>query len=863
MADDINPPRWALNLLRRFADPNTLEEVEGDLGEFYGLWVREIGEKKANLRYAITVLTLLRPLKREDSKSKYYRNSTIPIMLSSYFKMSWRLLARSKVSSILTISGLALGLAASIIIFLIVRNELSFDKHYRKYNRTYRVTVKGHDYNPSVSFAVAPAFSMDFPEAESVSQYLYQQEGMVKVGSDRFNEKGYAYADENFTKIFDFNWLSGNPVTALRRPNSVVLTESYAYKYFGTTDVLGKIIRLDNKTDLNVTGVIRDLPSNTHLRFIFLVSWETVREELSTNNFWSIGGGYLYVTLSQGEEKKITSGRLAAFVNKHWKNDIDWDKGSLILQPVQDIHFDRRYHSQIDVPRSKESLYGLAAIGVFILLTACINFLNLYTAQSMRRSGEVGVRKSLGAFRIQLVTQMLTETTLLALISFILAIGIASVFIPYSEPLLNVRVPLSDLFSGPVLATLMAIVFCTIIVAGLYPAVVQSGLKPVQALKSNASKHGLKNSWVAKGLIVLQFTITQVLLAGTIVVGSQMTFLVNQDIGYDKDAIITLPAGDKTEVLRDRLSRLAGVQGLSFASAAPAHNDRFAPFSSPATGMPEVDVVEIKMIDENYLSMFKIPVLAGQGIIRSAKPDTIYRVVVNETLLRRANLGNPEAAIGKRFQMVDRPALIQGVVRDFQSEARYQKIRPCILFYHPESFWQASIKLDPASMRQTISAIDQIWTELNPDQLFSYEFMDDHIAAMYKQEQTVLNTFQLFSAVAIVIGCLGLYGLVSLMAVQRTKEIGIRKVLGSTTAGVVLLFFNQFFWLVLIGFIISVPVTYFWMNKWLQEFAYHINVEYWIFFVSALASVIIAALTLAYESIKAALANPANSMRTE
>ena len=301
-------------------------------------------------------------------------------MIKTYFKIGFRALLRNKSYAFINVAGLALGLAACIVIFLVVQNELSYDRFHEKADRTYRVTVHGLDYNPSVSFAIAPAFRNDFPEAEQVSQYYYQQQGLLKVGQERYNEEGYAFADQYFTKIFDFKWLAGNPETALKEPNTIVLTENIAKKYFGKTDVLGEVIKLDSK-DLRVTGVIENLPSNTHLAFNFLVSWETIRKEVETSNFWSISGGYLYIALPAHLSAEAASKRLPSFIKKNWGDDIAKNT-ELILQPLTDIHFDLKYLTQISMPRSKQTIYGLAGIALFIILTACINFVNLATAQS-------------------------------------------------------------------------------------------------------------------------------------------------------------------------------------------------------------------------------------------------------------------------------------------------------------------------------------------------------------------------------------------------------------------------------------------------------------------------------------------------
>ncbi len=782
-------------------------------------------------------------------------------MFKNYVKITIRTLKHNKSYAFINVMGLALGLASTIVIFLVVKNELSYDKFHQKSDRTYRMTMHALDYNPSVSFAIAPAFENDFPEAEHVSQYFYRNGALIKVGEDLYDEKDFAFADNQFFRIFDFAWLQGNPETALKEPNALVLTESMANKYFGKTDVLGKIIRMDNQYDLQVTGVIKDTPSNTHLVFDFLVSWETIRKNVSNSNFYQISGGYLYVTLPDHLSKQNVTDRLSAFVRKNWGEEISRE-AKLILQPLTEIHFDKRYLSQVSMPRSKETIYGMAAVALFIILTACINFVNLATAQSIKRAKEVGIRKTLGAFRKQLIFQVLTEITLLVLLAVVLALIAVVSFLPSANTLLNVRIEPSQLLNPGFMSAVGGITFATILIAGLYPAIVQSAFQPIKALKSGVARAG-ERSYLRKGLVVVQFAITQLLLITTIVAGSQMDFFINKDMGFDKEAVVSFSTGSKREVLYEQLRSIPGIQEISYASAGPAYNFNFAPFSAPESGMSEVDVTELKQVDENYISMFKMELLAGEPITKPNDNDTIRHIVVNETLIKRIGVTDPAKAIGRQVFIGRTPNIIKGVVRDFQSESKHKKVRALIMFYNANAFQQASVKLHPEHIRETLAAIEAAWRELNPEWLFSYEFLDEHIAKLYTQEENMYNAFRIFSVIAIVIGCLGLYGFVTSMAVQRTKEIGIRKVLGASVSGIIALFFSQFIWLIVIAFLIAAPLAWFGMDKWLQEFAYHIDVSPAIFGISILTTFIIAAMTVSYQSIKAAIANPVESLRSE
>lgn len=780
-------------------------------------------------------------------------------MLKNYFKIACRTLLQSKSYTVINVTGLALGIMSAMVIFLIVKNELSYEQFNKKADRTYRVTLHSVEYNSSVSFALAPAFRTDITEAEHVSQYFLQEDALIKVDDNLHQVDHYAYADDQFMKIFDFEWIQGDPLTGLNEPGAIVLTESLAKKFFGTTDVLGKVLRFDNRSDLHVTGVMKDLPSNTHFVFSFLVSWKTIEKDVQNRPFWAIEGGYVYITLPDA----INAGRVAEqfdpFLKKNWGEDIA--KGTdLVLQPLREIHFDQRYLQQVSMPRSKESVYGLAAIAIFIIITVSINFVNLATVQAIKRVKEVGIRKALGAYRKQLISQVLVEITLLVTISIIVALAGILAFAPMAASLLNVKIDHDQLFNSDFIITLLGLAASIIILAGLYPAILQSAYQPINALKNNSTKAG-KMSFSGKALIIVQFSISQLLIIATIVAGTQMDFFLNQDLGFEKDAIVTFSSGEKNDVLYQEVESLPGVEAVSRGSASPAHNFNFQPFSCPECGMNDGDVVEIKEVDENYLSMFRITLLSGERFVKKAGKDSIYHVMVNEALIKRMGIPDVQKALGKQVMVGKTPTIIQGVIKDFQSASKHTKIRAVMLVYRNDRDSQISVKLNATKIPETLAAIDKIWTSLNPGHLFTYEFLDERIANMYKQEQQTYNSIRIFSGIAIVIGCLGLYSLVSWMAVQRTKEIGIRKVLGASVTGIVLLFYKQFMWLLVVAFIIAAPLGWYVMNQWLAEFAYHIDISPAIFTVSILTTVVVATLTIGYQTIKAARTNPASSLR--
>jgi putative ABC transport system permease protein len=784
-------------------------------------------------------------------------------MFTSYLKTAFRTIRRNLSYTFLNVFGLTLSIAACLMIFLIVRNELSYDSFSKKSARTYRVTLHALDYNPSVSLAVVPAFRNDFPELEQVSQYWYSGSGEIKTGEARYIEKGYAFADASFLQIFDYTWLAGDPRTALSAPNEVVLTETIAGKYFGSKDPLGQIINLDNEMNLKVTGVIKDPPANSSQPFVFLVSYETIRADvLKHPNFYAISGGNTYIVVPEKYDVQRLQRSMPAFITKNWGADIGRD-ATLLLQPLRDIHFDQRYLENPDSPTaSKETYWGLGMVALFIIITACINFINMATAQAIRRAKEVGVRKVLGAYRGQLIRQFLSETALLVIIAVVLGTFAAAFFLPMVTSWMNMKIGASQLLQPVVWLALAGITVTVILLAGLYPAFVQSAFQPAAALKSNTGIT-FRGLGLRKILVSTQFGISQLLIAGTLIVGYQMDFLQNQDLGFNKEAVVSLPVPDKDkrDMLREQLLSNPGIKQVCFASGAPVGGSNFAAFTCPEAGITKDDVTEVKAIDEQYMDMFSLRLLAGEKIKKLTEKDTLLQVVVNETLLHKIGIQDPEKAIGKHFYINGNPAFIAGVVADFQSESRYKKRRPCVLRYSPNGFRVACVRMQPINMRNTLAGIDKTWSALFADRQFVYEFLDDRIAGLYKQEQKMYIAFKLFSSLAILIGCLGLYGLVAFAAVQRTREVGIRKVLGASLFNIVGLFAKEFIVLIIISFCVAAPVAWFIMHRWLDNFAYQTSIGGGTFLIAISVSVAIAGITIAYQAIKAGLVNPVKSLR--
>jgi putative ABC transport system permease protein len=786
-------------------------------------------------------------------------------MAADLLRMAFRNIRRHFSFALLNVFGLTLGIATCIIIFLVVRNELSYDEYHRKADRIYRVTLNAIDFNPSVSMAITPALRHDFPELE-VTQVWYQNEGIVKIGEKRYKEKSYCFVDQYFMNVFDYSWIAGDSRSALSAPNSAVLTESMANKYFGEGKAMGQVIKLDNQYDLKITGVIKDPPPNTHLPVKFLVSFETIRKELNPEkmHIFQIMGGFTYFVTPENYDIKKLQGQVYGFITRHWGENFA-KEARLPLQPLREIHYDTRYLHNSDMPTvSKETYWALGAVGLLIILIAAINFINLSTAQSIKRAKEVGVRKVLGADRFQLVRQFLGETSLMVLLALVLGMLASAMFLSNATDWLQLRIGPDALLERQVIFFIAGLTVALTLIAGLYPAFVQSAFSPVKAFR-NTKTPMVRGFSLRKTLVVTQFMISQVLIIGTLVVASQMDYFTNRDLGFKKDVIVSffVPDESKREVLQQRLMSTPGITASSFSTGEPTFNANFAPFSAPDRGIDKDDVTEIKFVDEHYTEMFGLTMLAGEKPGRKEANDTLAQVVVNETMIHKLGIQEPQLAIGVRFKCGDDYLTIAGVIQDFQSESKHKARRPLIMAYDNRRFFRASASLQAKGLKQTIANIEKNWMALFPDEMFNYQFLDDRIASFYQQEQKLYTAFRFFAAIAIVIGCLGLYGLIAFAILQRTKEVGIRKVLGAPLPSIVYMFSKEFISLICIAFVIAAPVAYYAMNSWLQNFAYHINISVGIFIVAIITSFLIAALTIASQVIKAALSNPVKALRSE
>lgn len=816
-------------------------------------------------------------------------------MLRNYFTTALRSLKRNWNYSTINVLGLTLGLASCLLLFVAVRYELSFDKHNKNADRIYRIlgsdkTATEDKPSVGVTFPALAALRTDFPELKHQLTMVTQVRSAVVAvggpnGSDkkRFQEEQgvIAFAEPEYFTLFDYTWEKGSPQTALTNPNTVVLTDRIAHKYFGDTNPMGQTIRLDNKMDFVVTGIIKaplvtsSMPFDVFLAHASVLAYGNTSPPEDWKSVYS--GAQIYMLLPPATANAETPAarmerQLAGFVKKYHDSE-DAQKLRYVLQPLTSIHFATNTSNFAQRSISIEMIWAMVLIGIFILVTACINFINLATAQAIRRSREVGVRKVLGSTRGQLVRQFLGETSVLTGIAVVLALVVAQGSLPYVGDLLNITPGAVTLFSPLVLSFLVGLGVLTTVLAGFYPALVLSGYQPILALKGRVQATTAGTYFtLRRGLIVGQFAISQILIIGTIIAYSQMEFFRSVDLGYNREAVLTvaLPQNDpgQLENLRAKLVNQPGVKSLSFGMSSPsAKNNWTTSFRFENEEKDPGYGVVMRPADTAYVRTYGLKLLAG----RMYQPaDSIRELVINETFMKRLGFQKPEQVIGKLMavagESVKKP--IVGVVKDFNMFSLRDKVEPSVLTTQRGNYVSMAIKLSAAeggtkSISQLLKRVETAWTATYPEFVFSYEFLDETLANFYKSEERLYSLLQLLACIAIFIGCLGLYGVVAFMAETRTKEVGIRKVLGASTAHIFGLFSVDFVRLVLVALVLSSPVAWYVMHSWLQGFEYKIDIEWWMFALAGVVAIGIALLTVSFESIKAALMNPVKSLRSE
>jgi predicted permease len=816
-------------------------------------------------------------------------------MLKNYLITTLRNFRRNAFSTLINVVGLTLSLACCIFIYAFLHHEYSFDAWHEKANRTFRIvsqyqTENGREYQGYVSFPVTEALREEFADIESATQIVWNQSVTVKVERESgtpalFEEDNAAYVDEYFLQTFDYQLLAGQLTDLFSEPSEVVLTQELADKYFGNEtqngyqQLLGRTIMVEQRP-YQISGILENAPRNTNVTFRMLLP---MKDYIRRNQSWlynwdnQSSDWTTFVTLPEGYSSAQLESRLGILVEKNFTDDRA-ARRSYHLQPLPEVHTDERYDGT-NYATPSILVIAFITMGIIVLLTACINFINLATAQSVKRAKEIGIRKALGSRKGQLLLQFMGETFIIAAIASLIAVILADEFARAFNQYLSVVIDYGLELDESVFYFLAGLVLVVTLLAGYYPARILSNYKPTEALKQSmtAKNTGFAGKFsLRKTLVVTQFIISQLLIIGTIVVSGQMRYVQERDLGFSKDdiAVVFIPQKEdqSLDALRAKFTAQAAVTDVSFCTGPPiSGSNSWTSIYNPTQGEEQRFGIEKKKVDPQYLSVFNIKLLAGRNLreedrILSSDSTDEYNVLLNEKAIARLGYSSPEEAVGEvAITYGEQKATIIGVVEDFFNAPLQQEIHPVILHSQGENVWMAALKLATPQPVQQLSFIEESWKEIYPDYYYSAMSLNEYFeyGAFYVIEDVMYQAFRIFAFLSIVIGCMGLYGLVSYLALQRRKEIGVRKTLGASVSHIIYLFTKEFTWLVLLAFVIAAPLGYFAMQAWLETFVYKIPLSAGYFILSFVVSMLIAIATVGYKSLRAATANPVDSLRNE
>ncbi|WP_316827770.1 ABC transporter permease [Pedobacter miscanthi] len=799
-------------------------------------------------------------------------------MFKLNLKIAWRNLWKNKGYTFINIMGLSIGMASCILIFIFIRYQLSFDENFKNESRVYRVITSwtapdSFFESPGTARPLPAAMRNDFSQQFEKVAAIQAGGGIVKVKDAQGREsiktaEDVQYAEPDFFEILDFKWLEGNPRQALSQPNTVVLSDEMATKLFGDWHkAVGQSINFRNKLDLKVTGIIEKTPENSSFPLNIIVSYKTYQNQAGPEltSWGSVSSSSeCYVMLKKGISIEEVNRSVPQFIDKYYQKD-NISKEGHRFQPLRDIHYNEELGNFANKVISKKELYGLAIIGVFLLLTACINFINLATAQAVSRGKEVGVRKVMGSLRRQLIVQFLTETLTITVLSLLVGCVLTEIALPGMQSLFKDHISFSIIQHPVILVFMFVLVILVSFLAGFYPAMVMSGYSPALAIKNKitANASGLS---LRKVLVVVQFAITIILIIGTLVVLRQMSYMREKPLGFVPTAIalVDVPSDSmaitRYHTLQDQISKIPGVLSTSYCNAAPSsdyNNESNFKYNGTVTANFQVNT---KTGDENYFKTFGLQVIAGKGLPKS---DTVKNFVVNETMLKKLNVVNYNEALGKTIRIHGKTGNIIGVVKDFNNKSLHEPISPIIINSDKESYTTIAIKLDGKSILPAMQIIEKTWNNVLPEYVYGATFMDDKISEYYQTEKIMGALFKVFAGVIIFISFIGLFGLISFVATQRTREVAIRKVLGASTIELIKMLNGSFLMMVFIANLVAWPLAYLCVAKWLATFTYRIDLSIWPFAIAMVISMVITLITVSIRSYKAAVANTIDALKYE
>ena len=796
-------------------------------------------------------------------------------MLQNSLKIAWRHLLNSWGSSLLNLTGLTLGIIGSIIIFLTVQYETGFDQQHKNQSELYRVT--NNYYYPTFTMHVgqtpdpmAEALKNDFPEFKKAFGFTSSYHHNIAVGNQLF-ETDIIYADADFIQAFDFyndpsQWIIGNPNDILKEINKTVFTRSLAEKIFGSPEnAIGKIIKLRSEAEVEIGGVINDPPNNVNYPFEQLISYATFDK---SDSFGGVSSTTTFVQIPASVNIESLQPALNKFNKKYMETAWGEDFVSLALQPLSEVHFDERYGSN-NYTTSKSFLWALGLIGLFMVLVACINFVNLSTAKAVNRSKEIGVRKILGSSKRQVIVQFMQESFLLAFTAVLIGITLAEILFPYFSEITSLNIGNDFAFSTSLILFIIGLLFFVAAAMGVYPAMVLSSFKPLEVIRQKFNTSPSKGLTLRRGLIAFQLTTSQAMVIGAIVIACQLNFFQNKDLGYDQESILVLdlPGGVSMEnvfALQNEVRQFPFVEQASLSTSVPMTGRvSTTALTSKDSELQERFNVQYIHVDNAYVDAMNFELLAGKTSMQAIEEDTVRGFVVNETLVDRLAFGTPENAIGKNINVHGHEANIIGVVKDFHTFSLHEEIKPVALVYGLNHFNLLAIKYKTENTREALAQIEKAWAASVPDRNFDYYFQDEQMGSMYDNEIRFSKIIQAFTIISIIIAIIGLIGLSAYSSVKRRKEIGVRKVLGATVSSILLLMSKEFVVLTVFSFFVSIPLAHYFISGWLDTFAYSITIEWWMAAIAGALALLVTLTTVSLQSLGAVFTDPVKSLRNE
>ena len=865
------PPKAFLKFFRWYAKPALANAIEGDLIEVYRKRLKTMSKRQADLKFVKDVFLLFRP--GIVQQPKFFGTTNRTNMYRNYFTVAFRVFNRERLYSIINLSGLVLGFTACMLIYLFITDELSYDRFHPDGDRIYRISaayMRQGQWEPYASNAwrTADLIRNNYDEVEEMVRVMPDNNTLFEYGDKRIVEEQFAWVDANFFSLFNFPLVQGNPREALKGSGKIVVSASMAAKYFGAEDPMGKSIRLsDYPIDVIVSGVMEDMPSNSHFHFDFLISGETLRlatsEALFTNVGWD--SQYLYARLVTGTDPARMEATFPEFVDKNmdfWKSTTF----KLFLQPLESIHLESNIGREIEPNGSLTRIYTFSVIAIFILVIACVNYMNLTTARSLRRAKEVGVRKTMGAKRQDLWRQFLTESFIMSTIALLLSMTLALVVLPDFNQFAGKAIPRATLFSAPILVTLIASLFGVGIVSGFYPALTLSAFRPLITLKGIAGM-GKSGVFLRKGLVLVQFAISIGLIAGSAIVIQQWYYLKTKALGINKNFVIAVPlqtmSRNRVETFREQLLTNPSIHtaGLS--------NMRLPGWIGNSTGYKAEGVnadeevnksMKIMRVSYDFFTTLEAPMAEGRNFSRDYPSDTISSIILNESAVAQLGWKDP---VGKWIELGNRRLTVVGVVKDFHFESLHRKIAPILFVYSSRFVNWIYLRIDTEDIPSTLAFVEKQYTQFVTDRPFSATFLAEDIVRQYEAEEKFAQVFTVFTGLAIFIACLGTFGLISFTAERKAKEIGIRKVLGASVGNVSFLLIREFIILLILASVIAWPLTYYFIEGWVQDFVYRISIGVMPFVVATVLAGLVVVGATGLRALKAALANPVESLRDE